>query len=113
MARSHTVHDVARQTLLIGVMLMTGCAQSRSSLQETLARRIMPGEIATSQPTIRAEGKGDRATTDAKVKPAAVQQPGQGSDGRSEGDRSNPLPLAIGEPAVLDGHAAPERGPEL
>jgi outer membrane protein TolC len=58
----------------------------------------MPGEVATSQPTSRPEGKGDRATTDAKVKPAAAAQPGQGAEARSEGDRSSPLPPAIGEP---------------
>jgi len=58
----------------------------------------MPGESATSQPTNRAEGKTDRATTDVKVRPAVAPQPGQGAEARSEGDRSNPLPPAIGEP---------------
>jgi outer membrane protein TolC len=58
----------------------------------------MPDEVATSQSTSRAEGKIDRATTDAKVKPAAAAQRGQRAETRPEGDRSTPLPPAIAGP---------------
>ncbi len=58
----------------------------------------MPAEVATGQSSSRGVSQGDRAATDANVKPAAVAQPSQGAEARSEGDRSNPLPPAIGEP---------------
>jgi outer membrane protein TolC len=98
MAQSNRSHGFRRQAWLIGLILTTGCAQSRSSLQDSLARRVMPGEFTTSQPTSRAEGKKDQAKTDVKVKPAAAPQPGQGAETRPEVDQSNPLPPAIGEP---------------
>jgi len=97
MARSHTIQCYIRQTWLVGLLLATGCAQSKISLQDTLARRVMPGEVAASQPMSRAEGNKDRATSDVNVRPAVAPQPAQGAEARSEGDRSSPLPPAIGE----------------
>ena len=111
MPRSNPSHGLRRQAWLIGLVLVTGCAQSRTDLQDTLARRVMPDEVASGQSTSRDEGKGDRATTDANVRPAAAAQPGPGaearprtidprpcSQARSEGDRSSAIPPAIVEP---------------
>ena len=108
-------HGLRRQAWLIGLVLVTGCAQSRTDLQDTLARRVMPDEVASGQSTSRGEGKGDRATTDANVKPAGSpnqlqalrpvptrsiqdRQQVQGAQARSEGDRSSAIPPAIVEP---------------
>jgi len=98
MPRSNPFHGFGHQAWLIGLVLVTGCAQSRTDLQDTLARRVMPDEVTRGQSSSRGEGKGDRATTDANVRPAVAPQPGQGAEARSDGDRSNPLPPAIGEP---------------
>ena len=98
MPRSNPSHGLRRQAWLIGLVLVTGCAQSRTDLQDTLARRVMPDEVASGQSTSRDEGKGDRATTDANVRPAAAAQPGPGAQARSEGDRSSAIPPAIVEP---------------
>src|SRR5262245_34537095 len=98
MARSSASHRLCRQTWLIGFVLVNGCAQSRTNLQQTLARRVIPAEVATDQSTSRGDGKGDRATTDAKVRPASATQPGQSAEARAGGDRANALPPAIREP---------------
>ncbi len=98
MPRSNPSHGLRRQAWLIGLVLVTGCAQSRTDLQDTLARRVMPDEVTSGQSTSRDEGKGDRATTDANVRPAAAAQPGPGAQARSEGDRSSAIPPAIVEP---------------
>ena len=115
MPRSNPSHGLRRQAWLIGLVLVTGCAQSRTDLQDTLARRVMPDEVASGQSTSRGEGKGDRATTDANVRPAAAAQPGPGAEARTEddrsktvqpgpgarpaeGDRSSAIPPAIVEP---------------
>jgi outer membrane protein TolC len=73
----------------------------------------MPDEVATSQSTSRAEGKIDQAPTDAKVKPAAAAQLSQRAEARSEGDRSNPLPPAIGEPPRRSNADQPSPAPSL
>ena len=98
MPRSNPSHGLRRQAWLIGLVLVTGCAQLRTDLQDTLARRVMPDEVTSGQLTSRDEGKGDRATTDANVRPAAAAQPGPGAQARSEGDRSSAIPPAIVEP---------------
>ena len=109
MPRSNPSHGLRHQAWLIGLVLVTGCAQSRTDLQDTLARRVIPDEVASGQSTSRDEGKGDRATTDANVRPAAAAQPGPGAEARqrddrsavqpgSEGDRSSAIPPAIVEP---------------
>lgn len=98
MPRSNPSHGLRRQAWLIGLVLVTGCAQSRTDLQDTLARRVIPDEVASGQSTSQGEGKGDRATTDANVRPAAAAQPGPGAQARSEGDRSSAIPPAIVEP---------------
>ena len=98
MPRSNPSHGLRRQAWLIGLVLVTGCAQSRNDLQDTLARRVMPDEVASGQSSSRGEGKGDPATTDANVRPAAAAQPGPGAEARSEGDRSSAIPPAIVEP---------------
>src|SRR5271166_2950008 len=88
MPRSNPSHGLRRQAWLIGLVLVTGCAQSRNDLQDTLARRVMPDEVASGQSSSRGEGKGDPATTDANVRPAAAAQPGPGAEARTEDDRS-------------------------
>src|SRR5271166_5310940 len=98
MTRSNPPHGLRRQAWLIGLVLVTGCAQSRNDLQDTLARRVMPDEVTSGQSSSRGEGKGDPATTDANVRPAAAAQPGPGAQARSEGDRSSAIPPAIVEP---------------
>ncbi len=98
MPRSNPSHGLRRQAWLIGLVLVTGCAQSRTDLQDTLARRVMPDEVTSGQSTSRGESQRDRATTDANVRPAVAAQPDQGVETRSEGDRSRALPPAIGEP---------------
>jgi outer membrane protein TolC len=98
MPRSNKSQGFRRQTWLIGLILATGCAQSRTNLQDTLARRIVPAEVDTGQAMSRSEGTIAVATTDVKVKPAAAAQPGQGPEARVGGDGANaPLP-AITEP---------------
>jgi outer membrane protein TolC len=98
MPRSNPSHGFRGQAWLIGLLMATGCARSRTDLQDTLARRVIPSEVATDESASRTEDKIDRKTTDAKVRPAAATQPGQGAEARSERDRSNALPPAIGEP---------------
>src|SRR5271157_540222 len=98
MPGSNPFHGFGHQAWLIGLVLVTGCAQSRTDLRDTLARRVIPDEVASGQSTSRGEGKGDRATTDPNVRPAAAARPGQGAEARSEGDRSTALPAAIAEP---------------
>src|SRR5271157_6331117 len=98
MPRSNPSHGLRRQAWLIGLVLVTGCAQSRNDLQDTLARRVMPDEVASGQSSSRGEGKGDPPTTDANVRPAAAAQPGPGAHAPSEGDRSSAIPPAIVEP---------------
>src|SRR5271157_643511 len=97
MPGSNPFHGFGHQAWLIGLVLVTGCAQSRTDLRDTLARRVIPDEVASGQSTSRGEGKGDRATTDPNLRPAAAARPGQGAEARSEGDRSTALPAAIVE----------------
>jgi outer membrane protein TolC len=97
MARSTASHGFPHKAWLIGLGLVNGCAQSRTDLQDTLARRVVPAEVATDRSTSRGDGKGDRPTTDAKVRPAAAAQPGQGPEARIGADRANTLPPAIAE----------------
>ncbi len=115
MPRSNPLRELGHQAWLIGLVLVTGCAQSRTDLQDTLARRVMPDEVTSGQSSVRGEGKRDRTATDANVKPAAVQpdpgaeahsegdrpktvQPGPGAGVCSPGDQSSAIPPAIVEP---------------
>ena len=98
MPRSNPFRGSCYQAWMIGLLLATGCAQSTANLQDALARRVMPAEVATGQSTSRGEGQGDRASADAKVIPASAAQPGQGPEAREGGDRTSALPPAIGEP---------------
>jgi outer membrane protein TolC len=75
--------------------LVPGCAQSKTDLVDLLTRRVIPAEAATGHSTSQGDGKGDGATTDAKVKPAATGQPRQETEGRSQPDQDSPLPPAI------------------
>jgi len=103
MPRSNPFHGFGHQVWLIGLVLVTGCAQSRTDLQDTLARRVIPDEVASGQSTSRGEGKGDRATTDPNVRPAAAAQPGPGTEARSEGDRSKTVQPGPGAQARSEG----------
>jgi len=103
MPRSNPFHGFGHQVWLIGLVLVTGCAQSRTDLQDTLARRVIPDEVASGQSTSRGEGKGDRATTDPNVRPAAAAQPGPGTEARSEGDRSKTVQPGPGAEARSEG----------
>ena len=103
MPRSNPSHGLRRQAWLIGLVLVTGCAQSRTDLQDTLARRVIPDEVASGQSTSRGEGKGDPATTDANVRPAAAAQPGPGAEARTEGDRSKTVQPGPGAQARSEG----------
>jgi outer membrane protein TolC len=97
----HAFHAARCQPWLIGLMLLTGCAHSPSDLQETLAQRVMPLQVAAGRPTSQPEIKADaKATKDATVRPAAVSQPGQGAEARSENDRPTPFPPALEVPAT-------------
>ncbi len=88
-----------RHLWLIGLVLATGCAHSRTDLEDSLARRVTPVEVdawrPTSQPQVKAD---DLATTDAKVQPAVAVQPGQATEARTDNARSTPLPPALVEP---------------
>src|SRR5271157_5953865 len=103
MTRSNPPHGLRRQAWLIGLVLVTGCAQSRNDLQDTLARRVMPDEVTSGQSSSPGEGKEDRATTDANVRPAAAAQPGPGAEARSEGDRSKTVQPGPGAQARTEG----------
>jgi len=103
MPRPKPFHGFGHQAWLIGLALVTGCAQSRTDLQDTLARRVIPDEAASGQSTSRGEGKGDRATTDPNVRPAAAAQPGPGTEARSEGDRSKTVQPGPGAQARSEG----------
>src|SRR5271157_6653630 len=103
MPRSIPFHGFGRQAWLIGLVLVTGCAQSRTDLQDTLARRVIPDEAASGQSTNLGEGKGNRATTDPNVKPVAAAQPGPGTAARSEGDRSKTVQPGPGAQARSEG----------
>src|SRR5271157_5238615 len=113
MPRSSPFHGFGNQVWLIGLVLVTGCAQSRSDLQDTLARRVMPDEVANGQTTSRDEGKGDRATTDANVKPAVAAQPGPGTEARSEGDRSKTVQPGPGAQARSEGDRSSAMPPAI
>ena len=52
-ASIESIHGLRRQAWLIGLVLVTGCAQSRTDLQDTLARRVIPDEVASGQSTSR------------------------------------------------------------
>jgi outer membrane protein TolC len=98
MAQSNTSPGLRHQAWLIGMILATGCAQSKSILQDALARRVVPDNILTSQTTSRAEGKADPPKTDVKVKTAEATQPRQGPEARAGSDGARALPPAIREP---------------
>ena len=51
MLRSNAFHGFGYQVWLIGLVLLTGCAQSKSNLQDALARRVVPDEVAGGQST--------------------------------------------------------------
>src|SRR5271166_878743 len=103
MPRSNPSHGLRRQAWLIGLVLVTGCAQSRNDLQDTLARRVMPDEVASGQSSSPGEGKEDPATTDANVRPAAAAQPGPGAEARTEDDRSKTVQPGPGAHAPAEG----------
>lgn len=103
MPRSNPFHGFGHQAWLIGLVLVTGCAQTRIDVQDRIARRFIPDEVASSQSTSRGEGNGERATTDANVRPAAAVQPGQGAEARSEGDRSKTVQPGPGAQAPSEG----------
>ena len=99
MPRSDPFHGFGHQAWLIGLVLVTGCAQSKTDLQDTLARRVMPDEVTSGQSTSQGEGKGDRATTDANVRPAAAAATRSRSSGPLRGRiRPTAIPPAIVEP---------------
>src|SRR5208283_1498960 len=103
MPRSNPFHGFGHRAWLIGLVLVTGCAQTRIDVQDRIARRVIPDEVASGQSTSRGEGKGDRATTDPNVRPAAAAQPGPGTEARSEGDRSKTVQPGPGAQARSEG----------
>src|SRR5271166_2378697 len=111
MPRSRPFREFGHRAWLIGLVLVNGCAQSRTDLQDTLARRVMPDEATSGQSSSRGEGKKDQAATDANVRPAAVVQPGQGTQTRSDADKTTALPPAIAEPPqrTNSDHVSPAR----
>src|SRR5271157_4222790 len=104
MPRSNPFHGFGHQAWLIGLVLVTGCAQTRIDVQDRIARRVIPDEAASDESTSRGEGKGDRATTDPNVKPAGSAQPAQGAEVRSEGDRSKTVQPGQGAQAGSEGN---------
>ncbi len=104
MPRWNPLHAICRHLWAIGLALASGCAHSQTDLQDRLARRVTPVEIATGNSTSRAEAKvADRPTTDAKVHPAVASQPSQARQSSSEDGRSPSLPAAIeGLPARVE-----------
>src|SRR5262249_55046691 len=97
MARLNRFPGFRRHPWLIGLILATGCAQWRTNLQDTLARRVVPAEAAEGSSTSRVEGKENRSTTDDKVTPAAAAKAGQGPENSARADRASALPSAIQE----------------
>src|SRR5262245_42259727 len=97
MPRWDAFRVVDRLAWIFGLFLVTGCVQSKTNLQDALARRVISDDSAKDQSTSREQSERVRARTDVKVRPAAAQ-PGQRAEGRLGGDRANALPPAIGEP---------------
>jgi outer membrane protein TolC len=88
-----------RQLWLLGLVLATGCIQSRTDLQDSLAKRVTPVDVDVARPVSQPQGKdGDRATTDAKVQRVVAVQAGTGTDAGKEKDQSTSLPPAIEGP---------------
>jgi hypothetical protein len=109
MPRANPIRAVYGKSLLIGLVVATGCVNSRTDLQDRLAQRVMPADVEvarpTSQPLLKAS---DRATTDAKVLPAVASQLGQGTEARTENGRSTPLPAALeGPPRGVEADRSP------
>jgi outer membrane protein TolC len=99
MPRGNPIRAVCGKSLLIGLVMATGCVNSRTDLQDRLAQRVAPADADVARPTSQPQVKGsDRATTDAKVLPAVATQPGQGTEARTENGRSAPLPAALEGP---------------
>jgi outer membrane protein len=107
MPRWDGFHAVRRQSWVIGLVLATGCAHSKTDLQDNLARRVMPVETGADRSTSRAEVQAaDQSTKDAMVRPAAASHPEQAPElrqapaTRRATDRSfAPLPVPATPPA--------------
>jgi outer membrane protein TolC len=109
MPRANPIRAVCGKSLLVGLVVATGCVNSRTDLQDRLAQRVAPADADVARPTSQPQVKGsDRATTDAKVLPAIATQPGQRTEARTENGRSTPLPAALeGPPRGVE----PDRSP--
>jgi outer membrane protein TolC len=100
---------------LIALIFTIGCAHSKSDLQDRLARRVVSAEGGAIRSTSPSEPKtGDRATRDTRVRLAAASQPRQGTETRTESDRSGPRPPAIeGPPRRSESDQPPSTGTAL
>ena len=100
---------IRRQSWLIGLVVTTGCAHSQADLQDRLAQRVVPTAVEPARPATQPERKaGVRPTTDTRVRLTGASQPGQGTEARTESDRSAPLPPALeGTPRRADSDRPP------
>jgi outer membrane protein TolC len=109
MPRWDPFHTVRRLAWLIGLVLVTGCAHTQTDLLDRLARRMMPVEIEAAKSASQPEGEADgRSTTDARVRLTGASQPGQGTEARTENNRSTPLPpTPESSPTKVDSDRSP------
>jgi outer membrane protein len=109
MPSSDPFHALRRQSWLIGLVLVTGCAYLRSDIQETVAPREMPPAADAGRPASQPVAKpDDRATRDATVFPVAHSRQQDGTEVRSDNRQAVPPP-ALGAPSPPP--VAPERLP--
>ena len=99
MPRANPIRAVYGKSLLIGLVVATGCVNSRTGLQGRLAQRVMPADVDVARPTKPASTKANqRATTDAKVQPAVASQPGSRIEASMNAARSAAVPPALEDP---------------
>ncbi len=111
----HGFRTICRPSWLIALAFAMGCAQSKSELQDRLARRVVPAEVGAIRLTSPAEPKAsDRAARDTRVRLAAASQPGQGTEAQTGNDRPGPLPSALESPPRRpDSERTPSSGTSL
>ena len=99
MPRANPIRAVYGKSLLIGLVVATGCVNSRTGLQDRLAQRVMPADVDVARPTSQPQTKANqRAMTDAKVQPAVASQPGSRIEASMNAARSAAVPLALEVP---------------
>ncbi|MGO9918005.1 MAG: TolC family protein [Isosphaeraceae bacterium] len=106
MPRSNALHAKSWRAWTIALIFSTGCAHSQTDLQNSLARRVTPVEIAEDQSKSRSEiTTAHQTAKDVMVRRAAASQPEQATATERAIDRSvPPLPVpAIPPSSVVSG----------